>query len=533
MDNYTVCIVYLLSLNASIEEMGSNSALSNLLHCDIKDGLSLLKGFCITHSEMAGLIEVGNCMYSHSSSMDAYAKLPNDTSEFDELTCGKYNRTGTLCGQCKKGHYPLAYSFEMSCMKCSKRETKVNWWKFVLAAFAPLTVFYFLILFFRISITSSYLQGFVLYSQVLSTPQLARSLLVAIQEENLYSGTKRIFEVIGSLLGMWNLDLLRYFDLGICVDASSLQMAILDIAVGVYPILLMVLTYILISLHDQNIRPLVYCWKPFQAVFSALGRNLNIKTSLVDAFATFFLLSNFKFLSVSFDIFAPVRLYQINSTGHLITSWRLYIDSTVPYFGETHLPYAILGSSILMLLVVFPTVLLFVYPFRWFQKFLNLFPFRWYILHTFVDTFQGCYKDGTEPGTPDYRWIVSIFFLLRFLLLTTGLLTLGSAYFNLAPILLVLTALILVLFQPYKDSYKHVNSINVCFFLLLAVIHVCVVGLLKETLALLFFTAIILVLAISFLYTTVITLHWIYKHRNCGLKVFQRVKAQLYGYTRL
>ena len=37
----------------------------------------------------------------------------------------------------------------------------------------------------------------------------------------------------------------------------------------------------------------------------------------------------------------------------------------------------------------------------------NIFPFRWYII-IFVDSFQDCFKDGTEPGTCDCRWFASL-----------------------------------------------------------------------------------------------------------------------------
>ncbi len=139
----------------------------------------------------------------------------------------------------------------------------------------------------------------------------------------------------------------------------------------------------------------------------------------------FFFCHNYvKFLSVSFDLLAPVVVYQLSSSGKLTNSWGFFYDATVPYFGERNLPYAIPAIGVLTLFVILPTLLLILYPFRCFQKYLNLLPFRWYILHTFMDTFHGCYKDGTEPGTHDCRWFVSVPFLVRFTAMAIGLLTL-------------------------------------------------------------------------------------------------------------
>ena len=83
----------------------------------------------------------------------------------------------------------------------------------------------------------------------------------------------------------------------------------------------------------------------------------------------------------------------------------------MPYLGRSHLPYAIAAILVVVLFVLTPGILLLLYPLRLFQRFLNLFPIRWHILHTFVDSYQGCYKDGTEPGTRDCRGFASLLFL--------------------------------------------------------------------------------------------------------------------------
>ena len=118
-------------------------------------------------------------------------------------------------------------------------------------------------------------------------------------------------------------------------------------------------------------------------------------------------------------------MYQLNSSGHLSYTWRVFNDATMPYFGHQHLPYAILAIVVLVLFGLFPTVLLAVYPFRWFQKLLNLFPIRWYMLHT---SFQGAYTDGTEPGTHDCRWFASLGFIARYLMMLIGVSTFNSTF---------------------------------------------------------------------------------------------------------
>ncbi len=72
----------------------------------------------------------GQCLYNFAVN-DA---LPNTPNELEDVMCG--NWTGTHCGKCKDGHYPLAYFFDRNCVECSN--SKYNWFKFVLAAFLPL-----------------------------------------------------------------------------------------------------------------------------------------------------------------------------------------------------------------------------------------------------------------------------------------------------------------------------------------------------------------------------------------------------------
>ena len=222
-----------------------------------------------------------------------------------------------LCGQCKEQHYPLAYSFDMKCGRCPGGWS--NWCKFVLAAFLPLTVFFFIAFFLKLNTTSSQVFSFVIYSQIISAPPMMRLFLL---DSNGRPHVQMSLKLMQFVYEMWNLDFLRSFDLGICLQTTSLQTVALEYAVGIYPQLLLILTYLLIRLHGRNFRPFTIIWRPFQKVINFIGRKWEIRTSLVDCFATFFLLSNLKFLSVSFDLLVPVQVYQLNSTGgHLSHTW--------------------------------------------------------------------------------------------------------------------------------------------------------------------------------------------------------------------
>ena len=45
----------------------------------------------------------------------------------------------------------------------------------------------------------------------------------------------------------------------------------LDYVIAAYPIILVIISYVLIELYDRNVRCVVYLWKPFYWVLSFIG----------------------------------------------------------------------------------------------------------------------------------------------------------------------------------------------------------------------------------------------------------------------
>ena len=253
----------------------------DILKCS--KSISVLSCNCVTYDGTEQLIQVGRCRFNFNTA-EIYTTLP---ASGRKLICEEFNREGTLCGNCIDGHYPLAYSYDMNCVECP--DGKSNWWKYLLASFLPLTAFCFIVLLFKINITSSYLQGFVFFNQALSVPLLVRTVMQIVKSRQYIEWPVR---VLVTFYGIWNLDFLRSMHFGICLGTDTLQTRALDFAVGAYPLLLMVLSYLLIHLYDRNFTPLVIIWKPFRAIFSLFKRNWDVRTSLIYAFTAFLVLSS-------------------------------------------------------------------------------------------------------------------------------------------------------------------------------------------------------------------------------------------------
>ena len=508
-----------------------------IVKCGKQNTLSVLNSYCLTMDEKTETLEAGQCLYNFYTYNDLglYNDLPRNKSEIKDYVCNVHaelHRTGTLCGNCQDGYYPLAYSYDMTCVQCPNG--KSNWWKFVLAAFLPLTIFCIIILSFKINVVSSRFQGFLFYSQLVSVPALIRALflLANYDKKSDRKAAHITVQSLGALYGIWNLDFFRSAKLGICLGTDSLQTLALDFIVGVYPLLLLVMYYFLIELYDRNFRPLVIFWKPFRRFFGLFRENWDLRTSIIDAFATTLLLTNIKLQSVSFDLLTPVKVYHLYDTGNWTYSYRLFYDATVPYFGSRHLPYAITAVLVSMLTTILPMLLLSLYPFRCFQKFLNLFPVRWYILHTFVDSLYGSYKDGTQPGTRDCRWFASLFFLSRFSLGLAYACTGGPMYLPTAAVILVIITLLHVTVQPFKEDSSHFTTINICYVLLLALSCTSVIGAAgaassqrhEQSQAILYLVLMFVAFALPLLYISTIVLHCMYSQRKFGTDVIAKLR---------
>ena len=410
--------------------------------------LSVIRCHCVTYNNMTDELVEGNCIENCENAYDKseYLPLSKDVSQLNQFMCEKrWNRTGRLCGRCLPGHSPLAYSYDMRCVKCP--EGNRNIWKYILIAFGPLTVFYFVLLFFKINVTSSYLQSFVVYSQLLTTPHFARA--ITAYTYHISTDLKMAISILVNLHSIWNLDFFRSLYPEICLDVSTLTVIALDYAVAIYPLLLTVVSYILIELHARNFRLVVFLWRPFRYLFSCFYRNWESRASVIDAFATFFLLSFTKMASTSVDLLTPVRAVNLKNNN---VTWVPYNDATVEYFGKEHLPFAILAAVCSTLFAIFPILLLFIYQFCWFQRLLSCLHIHHPLLREVMESFQSCYTNGTQPGTKDHRWFSAVFYVILYVNIILYSAILDSGYFTFGTMLIISLIILTALVQPYKNA---------------------------------------------------------------------------------
>ena len=441
-----------------LNEMSNNcecgSDLKGIVQCNSKTlEVSVKNCYCMSYGEKLNGTFVSYCLYacSYYNFQEYHHIYAKNTSELNEEVCGSFNRTGLMCGECIAEHAPSVYSYDLACVEC--KDYKYNWLKYIAVAYLPLTAFYILMIVLRVSVNSGPMVVYVTVSQMVAAPGILRFIF------NAYP-LKKYSVLAISLYAVWNLDFFRGFYHPFCLhpDMSILQTISLDYAVAVYPLVLISITYCLVRLHDRCIVFSKLCL-PLYRCCSTFRRKWNIRESLVNAFATFFILSYVKIMNVSFDILTLSPSYY-NESGNVDSSDYLFINGSMTRFSKEHTPYAVLAIFMFLIFNFLPLVLLCVYPSRCFQRCLNCTKCQYRTLHVFMDTFQGCYKETPR----DCRYFAGFYLLLRSLNQLLYAATKNPLYASLAMFMMIFALLLVAVCKPYKHHIR--NTIDIVIFLI-------------------------------------------------------------------
>ena len=209
--------------------------------------------------------------------------------------------------------------------------------------------------------------------------------------------------------------------------------------------------------------------------FLNFPQNVDSRTTVIDAYTTFFLLSYYKITTISFTLLMPTTLHSV--TTHE-TKLVLFYDGTKEYFHSEHLPYGLIALLICCTFNLLPFTVLLFYHNKWFQIFLSYLPCKHLAFKTTMDLLQCCYKDGTEPGTKDCRWFSATFLAYWMVTYAGYAITLDAMFYIYGAIYCVLFLALLTQIQPYKKKYSHFLHLHYALSMFLAVIFLLGTGLL-------------------------------------------------------
>ena len=180
---------------------------------------------------------------------------------------------------------------------------------------------------------------------------------------------------------------------------TTSQATFLEYSIALFPLVLLLVVYISDKLYYRGNRFVFCLLRPIVSCLARIRQTIRIKTSLIDAFAMFIILAIVKNDYTSLIIFEPVLVVYPDGSSTI----HPYIDLNISYFGPHRILYTLAALLFTIILIVIPLLLLFLYPLKLFQNMLSARNWQCPTLHIFADTFQGCYKNGTNGGR-DYRW---------------------------------------------------------------------------------------------------------------------------------
>ena len=400
-----------------------------------------------------------------------YRLLPENISDLNNFMCGPLNRKGYLCSDCIKGFGPSLSVIEDAnyCFRCTD-----NWRGviiYIILVFIPVTLFYLIIIVFQIRMTSAPMPCFIMYSQLvvllLSHPLDSSFEVIQTIEFTNEGHLRLVTRLILVFYGIFNLDFMSNAVPPFCVsnNLSLYNRAILGYITAFYPLLLIVVTWICIELHDRNFKVIVYLWRPFHKCFVRLRRGWDTKNDLIDVFATFFLLSYVKIFYQTFILLSSSHVMTFSLNGNYLYSNRVPdVDNTISITSAQYITTFSIVALTFLLCNVLPVLLLILYPLGMFRKMLSNLRLDRISLMIFMEKFQCCYRDGLD-GKRDMRSFSGIYFFL-FLCSVISAETFQH-YFGIKKwftygLTFSIMVLLIALCRPYKNMY-----VNVCDALLL------------------------------------------------------------------
>ncbi len=192
-------------------------------------------------------------------------------------------------------------------------------------------------------------------------------------------------------------------------------------------------------------------------LFVSCGEEVQLEPSSFNCSHFCFISCSFQLqiLFVSTSLLQRVQLTTLFNDGQV--AWytnKLYYDPNLTFFGQSHLPYAVLAVLASTTFVILPGLLLILYPTRLFQKFLNCCGLSHPAVHAFADAFNGCFKNGTN-GTRDYRSFAGFYLLARIpVIMLSPYMVLP--YHSLRALLSVVALFIFALASPYKNRWFNI-----------------------------------------------------------------------------
>ncbi len=304
----------------------------------------------------------------------------------------------------------------MSCVPCTSSTIYKGWALLIALEFIPITVMVAIIAVLNVNLNQGLLSGDIFLCQMTTIP------FPSVSYPSWFVSVSALYDdwlLFLIPLSIWNIGIIyytsyhlleNYINPSICIYQSTTPLAYLLFwyVISFYPLVLVLLTYCVIVMHDKGYRCVVCVVRPIHA---RLWRVFGIQPSLSYTVASLYTLCFTQLAATSLKILHPTEYYVTES--HVV----FFYDGSQSYFSGVH---GFAGTvAILVLVGLFITVAyLLLHPFRLFQLCFGKLKFKKDLIMSVTDVFNGPFKDGTSENSWDYRYFARMHFTMQLVVMT-------------------------------------------------------------------------------------------------------------------
>lgn len=372
-------------------------------------------------------------------------KLPRFVSE--NFNVCSANRTGLLCGECKKNMSTHFHSTEFNCG--SNELCHLGWLFYFLSELVPVTLLFLTVILCDISFTTGTTNGIIFFMQFTDTMKLHGDGAV-----NTNGKTAILFwKTFKIVYRMFSMNFFSIKELSFCLwpGASTMDMLSIKYVTIVYGLLLIIVTVLVLK---TGVFQRVCKIRKFQ------GLNFSPKHSIIHGLSAFLIMSYSECTRVSILIITSGTLTIGPEVSRTKTFVPYYMGS-YNYFEAKHLYYAIPALAFLIVIGIIPPILLLGYPLCYKLLACLRIEESWCLRLTckilplekikpIFDSFQGTFKDR-------FRFFAGLYFIYRLLALVIFSLSQSfNTHYALTSIALVIMLTLHAICRPYRESWHNI-----------------------------------------------------------------------------
>ena len=396
------------------------------------------------------------CRYKNQTFNTAEIALPTNYSQLNLNICGD-TRKGIVCGICQENYTVHFNSPSYQCKPSEPLGCKLGWLFYVLSEMVPITVIFISVLTFNIHLNSGAINGFIVFSQLLSSLDIDASGIITFPDSTVQKEINSWMQGHRVIYGFFTLNVFNAEFLSFCLwkNASALDM----LAVKCFTIL-----YILLLIA-------ILVWMVNKCGGRCLGkccRITTVKASVVHGISTFLMMCYTQCVKISLYLLTGVNFY-VKANSNFKPPRRVWLNGEIVFFSKEHLPYALPAIFCILTIGVLPLALLLCYPLG--NKVMDMLHLQdqkvvYYIsqsvpihvssLKPLLDSIQSCYKDNL-------RFFAGLYFLYRWTIILTYVTapSYGTYYIVVGSILICILILHSI-FQPYINRAH--NAVDTLLF---------------------------------------------------------------------